>query len=196
MDSSNATRNSLLASAKSQNPAAWEQLVHIYTPLLHAWARRLGCDSHEADDLSQDVFQAAARSLDTFRGDGVTGSFRGWLWKITYRKWVDRYRREGGEASAMGGSTAARSLEQIADVPYGEPAEPSTNDLLNTTLRRATSLVRNEFQDNHWQAFWGSVIEGESTASVSERLGMTPASVRQARSRILRRLRVIMGDLG
>ncbi|XZE22304.1 RNA polymerase sigma factor [Pirellulaceae bacterium SH449] len=192
MESSNATRNSLLASARSQSADAWEQLVHIYTPLLHAWARRLGCDSHEADDLSQDVFQAAARSLDTFRGDGVTGSFRGWLWKITYRKWVDRYRRERGEASAVGGSTAARSLEQIADAP----AEPSTSDLLNTTLRRATSMVRNEFQDTHWQAFWRSVIEGESTESVSERLGMTPASVRQARSRILRRLRAIMGDLG
>ncbi|MCU0711788.1 MAG: hypothetical protein MUC43_06985 [Pirellula sp.] len=67
--------------------------------------------------------------------------------------------------------------------------------MINGALLRATNLVRNEFQDSHWQAFWQSVIEGQSTELVSQRLSMTPAAVRQARSRILRRLRIVMGDL-
>jgi RNA polymerase sigma-70 factor (ECF subfamily) len=67
--------------------------------------------------------------------------------------------------------------------------------MINGALLRATNLVRNEFQDSHWQAFWQSVIERQSTELVSQRLSMTPAAVRQARSRILRRLRIVMGDL-
>jgi RNA polymerase sigma-70 factor (ECF subfamily) len=195
MTSSNATRYSLIQNARSQSPSAWEQLVHIYTPLIQAWGRRLGCQSDEVDDLTQDVFQSVSSSIDSFRGDGVTGSFRGWLWRITYRKWIDRYRRDVHEAQAAGGSTAAHALAQIRDTSIDEPSEPSTSEMINGALLRATNLVRNEFQDSHWQAFWQSVIEGQSTELVSQRLSMTPAAVRQARSRILRRLRIVMGDL-
>jgi len=195
MSSSNATRYSLIQSARSQSPAAWEQLVHIYTPLIQAWGRRLGCNSDESDDLTQDVFQSVSQSIASFRGDGVTGSFRGWLWRITYRNWIDRYRRDGSEVQGAGGSTAARSLEQIHDASLDIPSEPSTAEMINSTLLRATYLVRNEFPSAHWQAFWLSVIEEQSTDMVSEALCMTPGSVRQARSRILRRLRVVMGDL-
>jgi RNA polymerase sigma-70 factor (ECF subfamily) len=195
MTSSNATRYSLIQDARSRSSTAWEQLVHIYTPLIQAWGRRLGCQSDEVDDLVQDVFQSVSSSIDSFRGDGVTGSFRGWLWRITYRKWIDRYRRDVHEAQAAGGSTAARALEQIRDTSMNETTEPSTAEMINGALLRATNLVRNEFQDSHWQAFWQSVIEGQSTELVSQRLSMTPAAVRQARSRILRRLRVVMGDL-
>ncbi len=67
--------------------------------------------------------------------------------------------------------------------------------MINGALLRATNLVRSEYQDAHWQAFWQSVIEGQSTELVSRNLNMTPAAVRQARSRILRRLRVVHGDL-
>ena len=195
MTSSNATRYSLIQSARSQSPTAWEQLVHIYTPLIQAWGRRLGCQSDEVDDLTQDVFQSVSQSIDSFRGDGMTGSFRGWLWRITYRKWIDRYRRNVHEAQATGGSTAAHALEQIRDTKLNEPPDPSTVEMVNGALLRATNLVRNEFQEAHWQAFWQSVIEGQSTALVSQNLNMSPAAVRQARSRILRRLRIVMGDL-
>ena len=195
MTSSNATRYSLIQSARSQSPTAWEQLVHIYSPLIQAWGRRLGCQSHELEDLTQDVFQSVSSSIDSFRGDGVTGSFRGWLWRITYRKWIDRYRKDVHEAHGAGGSTAAHAFAQIRDTSINEPTEPSTTEMINGALIRATNLVRNEFQDSHWQAFWQSVIEGQSTELVSRNLHMTPAAVRQARSRILRRLRVVMGDL-
>jgi hypothetical protein len=42
--------------------------------------------------------------------------------------------------------------------------------------------------------FWRSVNDGIPTDVVAIQLQMTSASVRQSRSRILRRLRVIMGD--
>ena len=37
-------------------PDAWPRFVGIYTPLLYFWARRLGLQNTDADDLVQDVF--------------------------------------------------------------------------------------------------------------------------------------------
>ena len=51
--------------------------------------------------------------------------------------------------------------------------------------RRALELVRAQFEDRTWQAFWEVVIDD---------LGMTALAVRQAKSRILRRLKLELGE--
>jgi RNA polymerase sigma-70 factor (ECF subfamily) len=55
--------------------------------------------------------------------------------------------------------------------------------------------VRGQIEERTWQAFWLSVIEQRPTAGVAEDLGMTPGNVRQARARVLRRLKREMGEL-
>jgi RNA polymerase sigma-70 factor (ECF subfamily) len=55
--------------------------------------------------------------------------------------------------------------------------------------------IRQEFQAKTWVAFWRTVIDGQATSLVAAELGLTPASIRQAKSRILRRLRQQLGDL-
>ncbi|MCU0711787.1 MAG: hypothetical protein MUC43_06980 [Pirellula sp.] len=61
MTSSNATRYSLIQDARSRSSTAWEQLVHIYSPLIQAWGRRLGCQSDELDMFMKRKRQVAAR---------------------------------------------------------------------------------------------------------------------------------------
>jgi RNA polymerase sigma-70 factor, ECF subfamily len=55
-------------------------------------------------------------------------------------------------------------------------------------------LVRAQFEDRTWQAFWKVVIEETSPAEVARDLGMTALAVRQAKSRILRRLKLELGE--
>ena len=50
-------------------------------------------------------------------------------------------------------------------------------------------MIRNEFEDRTWQAFWRVTVECQPSDMVAESLEMTPAAVRQAKSRVLRRLR-------
>ncbi len=86
-------------------------------------------------------------------------------------------------------------MQQVVDhsaVPDDEP----TGDLqLQQLTARAIAQVQNEFEARTWQAFWRSVVDGISTDKVATELQMTPAAVRQSRSRILRRLRQQLGDL-
>ena len=51
------------------------------------------------------------------------------------------------------------------------------------------NTIRGDFEEKTWSAFQLTVIEGRPTAEVAAELDLSPESVRQARSRVLRRLR-------
>lgn len=193
--SSDATRNSLLQRALQQNPQAWRELVDLYGPLVTAWCNRCHLDAHAAADCVQDVFTAVAVALPGFQPLRSTGSFRAWLWTITRNKVRDHLRRNAHRPKATGGSTALGNIQQLPD-PFPIPAEEPTCELeLRDLTSRALTQVQCEFEARTWQAFWRSVVDGIDTATVAEELRVSSAAVRQARSRILRRLREQLGDV-
>ena len=98
-----------------------------------------------------------------------------------------------GKAPAEGGSAAWAQLQDIPD-PLAEPPEGEEIEV-GHLYRRAVDLVRSEFEQRTWQVFWLTAIEGCSPGVVAEELGISPASVRQAKSRVLRRLKREVGDL-
>lgn len=50
-------------------------------------------------------------------------------------------------------------------------------------------MIRDDFQDSTWSAFWRMTIENESAASIAESLKITESSVRHAKFRVLKRLK-------
>jgi RNA polymerase sigma-70 factor (ECF subfamily) len=95
----------------------------------------------------------------------------------------------------VGGSTAWQSLANLPD-PSGIPdEEPTGVRPLNELVSRGLEQVRGEFETKTWQSFWRTAVDGLATAVVAEQLGLTPAAVRQNRSRVLRRLRQQLGDV-
>ncbi len=61
--------------------------------------------------------------------------------------------------------------------------------LTESVMQQAMAIVQREVETNTWQAFWLCVVDERSTEEVANALAMTPANVRQCRSRVLRRLR-------
>jgi RNA polymerase sigma-70 factor (ECF subfamily) len=56
-------------------------------------------------------------------------------------------------------------------------------------------LIRGEFEERSWQMFWRTVIDDRPAADVAAEMGVTPAAVRKAKSRILHRLKEHFGEL-
>jgi RNA polymerase sigma-70 factor (ECF subfamily) len=56
-------------------------------------------------------------------------------------------------------------------------------------------LLREEFEPQTWQAFWRTAVDGQPATAVAVELGMSAAAIRKAKSRILHRLRLELGDL-
>ena len=68
---------------------------------------------------------------------------------------------------------------------HSEASDQEMAIIVNKTL----DLIRPEFEERTWQAFWRAAVEGQPSAVVAEALEMTPGAVRQAKSRVLHRLR-------
>ncbi len=188
-----ATSTSLLARVRLHDAAAWERLVQLYAPLIYRWCRQTGIAGEDVADISQEVLQAVMKNIDAFRRDRPTDSFRGWLWTITRNKIRDHFRRKAKAEHAVGGTDFKQHLQQMPDCPPEETdGSFDANELL---VRQAMELVQGEFQDRTWQAFWRLAVEGHSTADIAEDLAMTKKAVRQAKYRVLQRLRQEFGEL-
>jgi RNA polymerase sigma-70 factor (ECF subfamily) len=99
--------------------------------------------------------------------------------------------RKQKHPEAQGGTEAQLRFKQIAeqDLPEDSP------DQLSALYHRALELVRLEFEDSTWQAFWRAAVDGHSPALIASEMGVTTAAVRKAKSRVLNRLREELGDL-
>lgn len=191
--SSTRTSPSLIDRAQANDPAAWAALVNLYAPLVHHWCRRTDLREADAADVLQDVFLAVAANLGGFRREHPGDTFRGWLRVILRNKVTDHFRRLGREPDGEGGTEAQLRFARLtnpepADDAHGDPAE-------RLLFRRACELIRGEFHDHTWQAFWATAVEGRAATDVAADLGMTPVGVRVAKSRVLQRLREALGDL-
>ncbi len=186
------TRLSLLERARDRDEQAWRELVDLYSPTVVRWCQSSRVSAEISADCIQEVFAAVARSLDTYHPPGTAGAFRGWLWTITRNKLRDAIRRNARQATAVGGSTMLGMLHQVPEVPDDEPSEAPD---IQSLMWRAMKQIESSFEARTWQAFWRTTVDGISTAVAAKELGISPASVRQARSRVLRRLRQQLGDL-
>ncbi|MDB5310121.1 MAG: sigE 9 [Gemmataceae bacterium] len=185
------TSLTLLDRARNRDEDAWRRLVHLYGPLVDRWCGHRGVRGQDADDVRQEVFRAVAEGLDSFRRDRPGDTFRGWLRGITRFKLLDHFRSRQDRPEAQGGTDAHHLLQQVADQELPEDTEEDLGGL----YRRALELVRGEFEPQTWQAFWRAAVDGHPPADIAADLGVTPAAVRKAKSRVLFRLRQEVGDL-
>ena len=57
------TSLSLLTRARANDQDAWARLTSLYRPLVTFWCRRARCPAEEVEDVTQEVFAAAAAGL-------------------------------------------------------------------------------------------------------------------------------------
>jgi RNA polymerase sigma-70 factor, ECF subfamily len=185
------TSLTLLQRVRDRDQEAWRRLLQLYGPLVVRWCGRGGVCGQDADDVQQEVFQAVATGLDAFRRDRPGDTFRGWLRGITRNKLLDYYRRREKLPEAQGGTEAHLQIQHLADQPLPEETAEELSDLYH----RALEMVKCEFEQRTWEAFWRAAVEDQSPAVIAADLGVTAAAVRKAKSRVLRRLREELGEL-
>lgn len=171
--------------------AAWQRLLDLYGPLVFSWCRRCDVPPQDTPDVVQDVFQAVSHGIATFRRTEDHGTFRGWLRTITQSKIHDYFRRRTGRPVAMGGTDAQRYFANVAAEDWSDSGQSGP---LACLARRALETIRDEFEGATWRAFWLTAIQQQASRDVAQQLGTTSGAVRQAKYKVLRRLRQELGD--
>jgi RNA polymerase sigma-70 factor, ECF subfamily len=79
----------LVEKSKKGDKVAFEQLVRLYSKYVYTNAFFILRDSHEAEDVSQEVFVKVYLSIKNFRG---LSSFKTWIRKLTVNTCIDKLR--------------------------------------------------------------------------------------------------------
>lgn len=198
MTDSQTTQPSLLLRIRDERDAdSWSQFVATYRPLVMGFLRKRGLQDADAADLAQEVLTRVAAAIKAFEYSPDKGSFRGWLFTI-----VENCRRRisAREQGGPRGSGDTRILNVLKQHPapaaeVGSAEEQWNREYQRHLLQRAADQVCDEFQDDTWQAFWATAVEGRPPKQVASDLGMTIAAVYMAKHRVVLRLRERIGFL-
>lgn len=117
-----ATFSESLAAARSGSGAAFGWLYTTFSPRVLGYFHAQGAT--EPEELTNDVFASAFRSLSRFTGDEA--AFRGWLFTIARNRLVDEHRRAKRRVTTAvsdvyndydqrpGGDVEAEALDSLA----------------------------------------------------------------------------------
>ena len=168
----------LIASAKNGDTRAFGQLVRTHQGIALRVAYLVVRDSSEAEDVTQDAFVKAYRSLDKFRAEAP---FRPWLLRIVRNEALNRVR-----------STKRRDsfALQISNDPVSGDAAPSpeTEVMSRDEGGRLLGLVE-DLPERYRSVIVHRYLLDLSEEETSEILGLPVGTVKSRSSRAVGRLR-------
>ncbi|MEO5803416.1 MAG: sigma-70 family RNA polymerase sigma factor [Verrucomicrobiota bacterium] len=138
----------LHAYAESHSEAAFTELVRRHVDFVYSAARRMVCDPHLAEDVTQGVFVAFARNARQLADRSV---FSGWLHRTAQNiaaqtvRTIERRRAREQEAVAMNELLAHepdadwQSIAPHLDTALGELSEPDRDALLLRYFERKSA---------------------------------------------------------
>ena len=160
--------------------------------MVYQWCRHYSGPEHDAADLVQEVFRTLLLNLQNFRPERGGPGFRAWIRSITLNKVRDFFRSSAYRNRAVG---ASQFLDPMDAISGSQEMESSSTDEQRELTARVLQLIQVEFEESTWRAFWRCTVDGASSTIVADELGISCAAVRQAKYRVLRRLRDELNEL-
>jgi len=171
----------LLSLAQAGDQLALEALCRRnWRPVYRSFARYTN-DPFEAEDLTQEVFLRALRSLPKFAATGAP--YTAYLLRIAANLARDRWRAGPARAVPTG---------QMPDQPVPGPG-PDGVALANDRRAVLVSALDRLVPDQR-EVLRLRILEGRSSAEVGAMTNRSPAAVRQLQVRALAALRDALGD--
>ncbi|WP_448318054.1 RNA polymerase sigma factor [Streptomyces sp. CO7] len=167
----------LVRGLRAADQDAFAAVYRRWGPLVHTMATRSLGDSHEAEDVTQQVFLGAWRGRDGYHPE--RGSLGGWLVGITRRKIVDALAARTKRPAPL--DTVGQGDGDVVGRPAGAPDDVLDRVLLVDALSRLPHGQREVL----CMAFYQDLTQ----AGIAERTGLPLGTVKSHTRRGLHRLR-------
>ena len=175
----------ILARARRGELPAFEELVRRHEKRVYAVALRSSGSPEDAEDITQEVFLRAWRSIEEFRGDS---GFSTWLFRITMNLCVDHARHKHAQPQTqplvMGEEESERPLPDTAPTPE--------EHLDNSELGRELAAALDEVSEEHRRIVLLRDVSGMSYTEIAEVLEISEGTVKSRLSRARIALRKVL----
>ena len=161
--------------------ALFERIMRRHNQRLFRTARAILNDDAEAEDVMQATYTRAFAHLGQFRGDAQLGT---WLVRIAVHEAFARVRRRRRLAPLPPGD----DVEALPMPDRPTPIDPE-REANNAELRRLLEHAIDELPETYRTVFVLREVEGLSTATTAECLGVSEEVVKTRLSRARLRLR-------
>ena len=178
----------LVARAQSGDTSAFDQLVIRYSPRLYGMIYHMTSNKEDANDLTQDVFAKAYRSLRRFRG---RSSFYTWIYAIGTNMTLNFLKKRNRRAawSLDNLDSGIQNDEAMVDLAHAaNPRHQSDWNELQKKLNEALQSLSNR----HRAVVTMFDIQGIPHAEISKILKVSEGTVR---SRLFYAHRQLQGHL-
>ena len=168
----------LVRGLKAGNASAFKELFDAYSSLVYSVALRMLQDRKDAEDVTQDVFLQAYKSLRHFRGESQVST---WLYRITVNLSLNfqrarKHRQQLFIPKAAGDSDPTEGDRQISG--FAGPADE--NPSIKLEERETGRIVQeaiNSLPDQQRVALMLHHYEGLSYGEIAKVMDVTVASV-------------------
>jgi RNA polymerase sigma-70 factor, ECF subfamily len=172
---------------------AWRTYLERYRPLIVRWCHRAQLTHADAEEVSSAILARLVTIKLTFVSDPTRG-FRAWLQSVVMNevRTLWRQRRTRPFDQGMGNPDLHDPFEETESPPFMDELEEELDKTLGRDLELAHQVaarVQKRLKEHTWQAYWQTVMEGETADLVAQRLGISLAVVYQARKRVSQMLR-------
>ena len=161
--------------------AAFEELYRAHAGRLFSLTFRMTGNQSDAEDLLQEVFLAAHRKLETFRGDAALGT---WLYRLAMNLCLDHLRSRAARTSQL--TDSLDDEPWIADAGSRSLAERTVSKM---DLERAIAVLPAGCR----AAFVLHDIEGLEHQEVARTLGIAEGTSKSQVHKARMRLRALLG---
>ena len=167
----------------------FRKLIRDHTGALLGWVRSYADGPDEADDLVQEVWQRVVGKRSTYRG---TGSFRGWLYRVTKSVCIDHSRRNVGKRTGREKLEVQVRAEALEDVRSQAAAVATRTPGTVATERMALRAIRTaveELPPRQREVVTLRILEGMSTRETAEIMDCAQGTVKASLSQAIGKLR-------
>jgi RNA polymerase sigma-70 factor, ECF subfamily len=164
----------LLHRIQAGDKSACAECIDLHAPGIYRLARRLVDDEQDAEDLVQETFLQAFKSIDSFEG---RSSLRTWLYRITYNAAMMRKRSQHSTVSVDDvlheneGLTVPEQLFDWCCLPEADLQTEEMRNHLEDAIHALPEALRAVFVLRE--------LEGVSTQECADTLGISTDLVKQ-----------------
>lgn len=186
------TTTALLESLKDPGQeAVWREFDARYRPVLFAFARKLGLNRTDAEELAQAALVEFTRAYREGNYDRSKGRLSSWIIAIAHKQVAMRWRAKGQVAerrgeSALGQLDSPAHMTQVWAAEQERVILARAWQLLTTAGRTSAATLK---------AFELVAMRDVSPAAVAAECGMSVEEVYVAKSRVSKRLRELVEEL-